>query len=269
MREDPHRTIRALLASTNPEELRQGLQFVKREISRIGSEEAKPLFEIVSTIFYIDPLDRPDLVPLLDEAISLVVGFGKWIIPVLIQQLEGSDLKAQMAVAHALGRIGADAIEALMVEYQSSPNPACRSFILYTFGKIKSPKIVQATDIALEAASSQDRELRDTAMRAIGKMVESIPPGHLPEGVRHGFIDVLKDNLADQSASIRAKAVRSLGKLAKYGHLTPEERTQFKSTLDVVLGKDERFEWDRAYVVRREAEEALNHVSGTGRNAVK
>lgn len=260
MSEDAQRTIRALLSSTKPEDLRQGLELVRREISRVGSEESQQLFEMVSTIFYIDALDRPDLVPLLDAAISLVVGFGMWVIPALIQQLEGGDVKAQMAVAHALGRIGADAIAPLMAEYDSSGDPARRAFILYALGKIKSPKITQAAGKALEAARSQDRELRDTATRAIGKLVESIPPAHLSEEVHRGFIEVLGANLADKNPSIRAKAVRSLGKLAKYGHLTAEERVQLKSTLTAIVGRDERFEWDRAYLVRREAEEALIYL---------
>lgn len=72
---ESYETIKTLLASTKPEELRRGLELVRQEVSQVGSSEAKSLFEMVSAIFYIDPLDRPDLVPVLDEAVSLVVGF--------------------------------------------------------------------------------------------------------------------------------------------------------------------------------------------------
>ena len=70
----------------------------------------------------------------------------------------------------------------------------------------------------------------------------------------------MQNNLGDPSPGIRAKAVRSLGKLAKFGHLTSAERQKLKSTCLLILGKDENFEWDRAYVVRKEAEEALNYL---------
>jgi HEAT repeat protein len=260
MQSDTYHAMQTLLASTKPEDLRRGLELVKKEISRVGSDEARPLFEMISTIFYVDPLDRPDLVPVLEEAIGLVVGFGKWVIPALIQQLEGGDLKAEIAVSHALGRMGADAIGPLMAEYQSTSDAGCRQFILYALGKVKSPRIVQAVQIALDAALSSDRELRDTATRTIGKFVESIPAAQLPDDVRAGFVAVLRTNAADRSPTIRAKAVRSLGKLAKYDHLRAEERTQLKATLEGMLGRDERFEWDRAYLVRREAEEALRYL---------
>lgn len=261
MSEESYHAIEKLLASAKPEEIRQGLKLVKNEITRIGPSEARRLFEMVSTIFHIDVLDRPDLVPVLDEAIGLVVGLGKWIIPVLVEQLDAGDLKAQMAAAQALGRIGEEAIEPLMAAYESSAESGRRAFVLYAMGKIKSPRIAEAARLALEAAQSSDRELRDTATRAIGKFAESIPPSHVAEDVRRGFIASLQSNLADNNPGIRAKAVRSLGKLAKHGHLKSEEREIFKNTCTRILGKDEDFEWDRAYVVRREAEEALRYLS--------
>jgi HEAT repeat protein len=260
MSEHAYDAIQTLLESTQPEDLRRGLELVRQEISRVGSSEAKPLFEMVAAIFYIDPLDHPELMPILDEAVSLVVGFGAWVIPILMEQLEAGDLKAQLAIGHALGRIGADAIAPLMAEYQATTDLAHRMFVLYAMGKIKSPKIVQAAPLALEAAESPDLELRDTATRAIGKFIESIPPSELPEALRQAFIERLRTNLADPNPGVRAKAVRSFGKLAKYGHLNAAEREKLGELCRLILGVDENFEWDRAYVVRKEAKEALNYT---------
>jgi hypothetical protein len=47
---------------------------------------------------------------------SLVVGFGEWVIPVLADNVVAGDLKAQLAIGHALGRIGADAIQPLLAD---------------------------------------------------------------------------------------------------------------------------------------------------------
>jgi len=260
MPENSYRTIEKLLTGTDLEELRQGLDLVKRKLSGVNPQEAKPLFEMVSTIFYIDLLDRPDLVSIVDEAISLVAGFGKWVIPALVERLVAGDLKAQMAAAHALGRIGAEAIEPLVAEYQASDDPARRSFILYALGKVKSPKVVHAAHLALDAAQSSDRELRDTAMRAVGKFAESIPPQDLSEQLRRGFIEELKNGFADPNPGIRAKAIRSLGKLAQHGHLSDEEREKLRATCLLIAGRDQNFEWDHAYIVRKEAEEALKYL---------
>lgn len=260
MTEDSFSSIKSLLMSTKPEELRQGLVLVKSQIAQMSSDEAKPLFEMVSAIFYIDPLDHPELVPILDEAATLVAGFGEWVIPVLLGNLDAGDLKAQVAIAHALGRIGANAIKPLMAVYETSEAPTRRTFVLYALGKIKLPEIVQAAHLALEAAQSPDRELRDTATRVIGKFAESVPPSHLSEDLRREFVEKLQINLADPSPGIRAKAVRSLGKLARYGHLNATEREKLKTLCRLLLGIDGNFDWDRAYIVRKEAEEALKYI---------
>ncbi len=252
--------IEHLMMSTKSDDLHQGLALIREEITRVGSDEAKPLFEMVSAIFYIDPLDRPELAPIREEAIALVVGFGKWVIPALIRNLDDGDLKAQMTSADALGRIGADAIEPLVEKYASTEEPATRTFILYALGKIKSPKIARAADLAIEAAQSPDLELRDTATRAIGLFIEAIPAAELPGEVRQAFHDRLRDNLTGPNKGIRAKAVRSLGKMARCGHLDEGERDRLKATLESYLGLDENHNWDRAYVVRKEATEALEYV---------
>lgn len=261
MNEETYRKIGELLSSHNPVELMQGLALVRAEALTATPEDAQRLCELILPLFYIDPLDHPEHVPAIEEAIMVTASLGEAVIPILIASLEAGDVKAQMAIAQALGWMGAKAIAPLLAEYESTcPDPSCRAFLLYALGKIKSPEIVKATHIALAAASSPDQELRDTATRAIGKFAESIPAGRLPEEIRVGFQEHLIRNLADPSPGIRAKAVRSLGKLAKHGHMTARERWELGAILRRILGEDERYEWDRAYVVRKEAREALQYV---------
>ena len=66
--------------------------------------------------------------------------------------------------------------------------------------------------------------------------------------------------LADPNPGIRAKPIRSLRKLAGYGHLITKEREKLKATCLLILGEDENCERDRAYVVRRGAKETLTSV---------
>ncbi len=101
MTENSYPTIRKLLASTEPEELKKGLELVRQEITQISSGDARSLFEMIYALFYIDHLDQPHLIPILDEAVNLVKEFGESVIPDLIQNLGTSDIKAQLAVAHA------------------------------------------------------------------------------------------------------------------------------------------------------------------------
>jgi hypothetical protein len=130
MPDDSYRTIRTLLASTRFEDLRKGLELAELEIVKIGSSEAKPIFEMVSPLFYIDALDHPELVPILDDAVNLAARLGSSIIPILMEGLNAGDLKAQWAIANVLGRIGADAIQPMMMAYSSATDPTFRAFVL-------------------------------------------------------------------------------------------------------------------------------------------
>jgi hypothetical protein len=258
MPDNSYRVIRALLTSKRPEEIQEGLRLVAIEITKLGSGDARPLFEMVTALFYIDVLDHPELVPALDQAVKLTASFGSWVIPILLEDLDAADMKAQWAIAHVLGRIGPAAIDPVLRAYSAAKDPTLRAFILYALGKIKSPEIVKAAPTALGALKSMNLELRDTAMRALGKFVECIPPAGLPPSLRQQFVQCLFDGLSDDNASVRSKAMRSLGKMGKYGHLTDPERAQLKTTCQRILGIDEHGEWDRAFVVRKEAEEALS-----------
>ena len=260
MPDDSYRTIRTLLASTRFEDLRKGLKLAELEIVKIGSSEAKPIFEMISPLFYIDTLDHPELAPVLDDAVNLAARLGASIIPSLMDDLNAGDLKAQWAIANVLGRIGADAIQPMLMAYVSATDPTFRAFILYALGKIKSPKIAQAAAVALEAAQSRNLELRDTATRTLGKLAESIPSGQLSGELKQMFMDRLGDNLSDVNVVVRAKAIRSFGKMAKYKHLTEEETLKLREACHHILGSDAQGEWDRAFIVRKEAEEALKYV---------
>ncbi len=253
------KTLSSLFTSSDPEKIHQALQIVREEVSRLGSDQARPLFQMVSSLFYIDPHDDPELASILDEAISLVTGFGEWVIPHLVDNLDEGDLKAQMASAEALGRIGADAVNPLVEKYHASRDSESRSFVLYALGKIHSPMVEGAAELALAGARSKDLELRDTATRTIGRFAAEIPAGQFGADILDGYYDSLRTNLADPNKGVKAKAVRSLGKLARFGHLDSVRKQEMKTIALNLLGEDDEFRWDRTFVVRREAQEALEY----------
>jgi len=258
MQEDTYRRIAELLESHDPEDLRRGLSLARAESAAGDEETARGLCELIVPLFYIDTLDHPEHMPVVEEAIMVTADMGEAVIPVLIQTLESGDVKAQMALAQALGWMGAKAVDPIIAEYgETCPDPACRAFLLFALGKIRSPEVIKAFPLALEAVRSPDLELRDTATRVLGKFAEAIPAGALSDAARQTCLEALQANLGDASPGVRSKAVRSLGKLAKHGHLTPDEQAQLRGILRRLLGEDEHYEWDRAYIVRKEAKEAL------------
>ena len=260
MKRHTYTEIEKLLASSNAEDVQRGLEMVQAQSADADAQCCSDLYDLLASLLYIDPLDRPDLVPVLEGAISAVAELGEPIIPTLIKSLESGDVKAEMAAAQALGQMGGLAIGPLLDEYRRATDGAARTFILYALSKIRQPEIVQAVPLAIEAAGAVDQELRDTATRSLGKFVEVVPPSLLMPQLRDRMYDALMANVADANPVVRAKAVRSLGKLAKFGHLSDDQREELLISVRSLLGEDEQFEWDRAYIVRREAKEAQSYL---------
>lgn len=254
--------IKKLLGSTDSEEIHQGLVQIRSGLPEITEEAARELFEMVSALFYIDLLDHPEHAYVLDEAVNLVADFGEFVVPILLENLDAGDMKAQLTIGHAFGRVGEPALEPLLESYQCEESEECRIFLVYALGKIRSPRVIEAFESVLAAARSENLELRDTAVRALGRFVEVIDPADLPAEYKKGMLEAIKTNLADSSAGVRAKAIRSYGKLARYGHLTDQEKLACKKTCELLLGADDQYDWDRAYIVRKEAQEALDCLEG-------
>lgn len=262
MAPDSYQEIRDFLSSEDPEEIHQGLVMIREELPDIRREDAASLFEMVFALFYIDILDHPEHAQVLDEAVSLVADFGDFVLPILLANLDAGDMKAQLAIGHAFGRVGESALDLLLDSYLEAEDEQSGIFLIFALGKIRSPKVLRAFEPVLDAARSDNLELRDTATRALGNFVAVIPPDELPPEYKEQMLEVIRLNLADPSPGVRAKAIRSYGKLARFGHLTKEEMKTCKRACDLLLGADNQYDWDRAYIVRKEAQEALGCLEG-------
>jgi len=262
MTSEKYQEIRSMLSSPEAEKIHQGLLLIREELPLIDETTARSLFEMVSVLFHVDLFDHPDQAGVVDEAISLVADFGEEVIPYLLNDLDAGDMKAQLAIGHAFGRVGEPALEPLLESYKCEESEECRIFLVYALGKIQSPRVIEAFEQVLGAASSDNLELRDTAIRAMGRFVEHIKPEDLPEEYKKGLLEAIQKNLGDNSAGVRAKAIRSYGKLARFGHLDKDEKKKLRQTCELLLGVDDQFDWDRAYIVRKEAQEALDCLEG-------
>jgi len=262
MVDDKFGQIKNLLGSPDTDKIHQGLVMVREGLPEITEEAARSLFEMVSALFYIDLLDHPEHAYVLDEAVSLVADFGEFVVPILLNNLDAGDMKAQLTIGHAFGRVGEPALEPLIESFKCEESEECRIFLVYAMGKIHSPRVIEAFEQVLTAAKSENLELRDTAIRALGSFVEYVEPGDLPAEYKKDMLEAIRVNLGDSSAGVRSKAIRSYGKLARHGHLDKDERQKCKETCELLLGADDQYDWDRAYIVRKEAQEALDCLEG-------
>jgi HEAT repeat protein len=211
-------------------------------------------------LFYVDTGDRPDLQPLLERAVTVLAANGSRVVSLLLEQLRGSDIKSHLYLARTLGVIGRPALAALRRVVATEEDPYSRSFALFALGKVRDATVREALPEVVGSLMHPDKEVRDSAARTLGKIAEVVPAEEIAADRRSEMVEALLRTLADFQPAVRAKAVRSLGKMLRVGYLTSEQAERFSIAVLRILGRDEAYEWDRAYIVRREAEEALRQL---------
>ncbi|HEX9188954.1 MAG TPA: HEAT repeat domain-containing protein [Vicinamibacteria bacterium] len=247
------------LRSDRPERIAEGLEYLRESLGSLPEAELRAAVEALCSLFYVDTLDRPDLQPLLGRVVDVLAGQGPRVVGQLLELMRGSDIKSHLYLARTLAAVGREALPALR-RVIATEDPYSRSFALFAVGKVHDPAVREALPEVIGSLMHPDKEVRDSAARTLGKIAEAVPAGLLAEDRRAEIFEVLFRALADVQPAVRAKAVRSLGKLVRFSYLTPAQQDRVRLAVLRILGRDEAHEWDRAFIVRSEAEEALVHL---------
>jgi len=245
------------LASNEPARLARAVDWFDARLAGLPDTDFRGAVEALCGLFFVDTFDRPELEPLLDRAEAALVRCGPRVIPQLLGFMKGSDIKSHLYLARTLGLIGTPAIEPLRKFIATEDDPYCRTFGLFALGKIRDPGVNAALPEVTGCLMHPDREVRDSAARTLGRMVEVVPASLLTERRRTEIFEALSRCLADPQPVVRAKTIRSLGKMGAAGYLSPAQAELARQAAHAILGHGERYEWDLAYIVRREAQEAL------------
>jgi HEAT repeat protein len=252
------------LGNERREDIEEALRVLAGRMPGLADPELGRVAEAICSLFYVDNHDRPDLEPVLGLAEEILAGLGAPLVPHLLRFMKGSDLKSHLHLARTLGRLGAAAVPSLRRFIATEEDPYGRAFALYALGKVRDPVVHEALPEVVGALMHPDREVRDSAARALGKFVEVVPPQALTERRRNEMFEALFRALGDAQSAVRAKAIRSLGKMARAGCLTREQEDRVRDAARAIVGEDDEWHWDHAYIVRREAEETLRHLAKRG-----
>ena len=250
------------IAHPDKEKIIQGLKEIEQEIFKMKEQKLKETIFALSSLFYIDPMERPDLQEVVDKAIQIIASLKGKSFPYLFTMMLDSDFKKDFNIAKTFGLIGEEAIPPLLDTFKKSEDQAQRTFILYALGKIMHPKVKMALPILIKALKDKNREIRDSAARTIGKTIEVIPPDQLTEDEKSKIFENLVEKLSDEGAGVRSKTIRSLGKMARFNFLNKEQIKRLKEIVNRTLGIDESYQWDRAYIVRKEAQQIYDFLKG-------
>lgn len=250
------------LRSRDTEKLLLACKQVVAHRKTFNSQQIREMANSLMSLFYLDTADHPEFQAIIDAAVDAQVALGPDAIDVLIEDLTDADIKANFIIGRTLSKMGTPALVKLIDTFKKSNDPNQKTFALFAIAKMDDPALIDFFPEVVAALDDDDAEVRDTAARAIGKIVDVFSDKTLPqEAIDHAF-EKLVEKLSDPHPGTRSKAVRSIGKLAKAHYLDKEQVSRAVVAISAILGIDGKHEWDRAFVVRREAEEAYLHLTG-------
>ena len=251
--------LHAAMLTNDPAFTQKALDRLAGELGKLDPKQAPELVEILSSLFYIDLGDKPEYVHAVEDTVATIAAIGEPAVPVLMQLMCDADLKATLMLGRTLGRIGPPAYGALKDLFYRAQTPHQRVLALFALAKMHEAALMEIFPDLVTALDDSDREVRDTAARTIGRVVGAFKPGQLPwDTVSHAF-ERLLFHLNDPSPMVRSKVVRSIGKLAKNKYLDEEQLDLATEAIKSLLGVNGGAA-DSLYMVRREAEEALQHL---------
>ncbi len=95
------------LSSANASVIMEGLDEIGKEVSNgISGNNLPIMFDAVTSLFYIDAFDRPDLNTVIEKAIETVAKMGALAIPLVLEKVIDSDIKAELNFGRACGTHG-------------------------------------------------------------------------------------------------------------------------------------------------------------------
>jgi HEAT repeat protein len=253
------------ITGTDPVAVREAIARVGSNLDKLDLSQIPDVVEIIASLFYIDLGDRPEYVHVVEEAVATIAAMGEHAVPTLMWLIGESDVKAQLMLGRTLGRIGAPAYGPLKNLYYQTQEPWHRALALFALAKMHEAALMEIFPDAVNALDDSNRELRDTAARTVGRIIDSFQPGQLPHDLVSNAFERLMLRLGDFNAVVRAKAVRTIGKMAKNHYLDREQLESARGAIESLLGLDNG-ESDPFFLVRREAQEALGYLKAEEQN---
>jgi hypothetical protein len=248
------------LCSEDLEDLARALTEIEENTELLQAECGDTLLAGVLMLFRLDTFDFPHLESLIERAEKVVASLGPAAVPAVLAHMEDSDINVHEHLARTLTRIGMPALKQVVAFHDACPDPMGRVFALYALSKIRDPGIKAVLPLAIRGMSSNHQELRDTATRSLGKMVSVVPPEEVSSELKQNMFETVSERAEDPVPGVRAKGMRTLGKLGFYGYLNGDQLAEARRLMHKALGHDDISEADSEFIVRREAEIALTRL---------
>ena len=225
----------------------------------LTSEEKNDLTAALSIIFYHhDHAGITTMAKLAVRAEQLIAGFGCDVVPFLLEELVNADSESAAYLGKAIALNPCPDVDVILEAWNNNWEDDFATInIVQALSYFKSPVVIEAMPQIIVASKSANFQVRSIALYAIGKLSLRLKPVDFSDDLKLSMFDTVFELLSDNKPLVRKNAARALGKLQKRGLLSDKHRVQVLGAFKAILGTDGQHSWDRAFIVRHEAEHFL------------
>lgn len=228
-----------------------------KEISDISQEQKMVLGQALTEVFFQAHHTGATRIPKLAVHVEKrIASFGPSMIPYLFEEIIEADSESATYFGKTLARIGNPGLEFLLPQLSAfKEDEHALINLIQVFSYFKIPETVQAIGPILDVAKHSNHQVTSMALYTVGRLVQRLPLSCFTPPIKSSLFNSVAGFLSHREALVRKNAARALGKMLRKGLLTVEEEKKVYKAFMSITGKDDHHNWDRAFIVRREAED--------------
>jgi len=251
-------TIIQSLDTRSEASISQALNAAKA-LTELTIDEKLTLTKALTDVFFHVHNTGSTSMPKLAVLIEKLIGkFGPEMIPFLFNEILAADTETAVDFGKCLARngvVGLDFILSKLDDYREQDHDLIN--LIQVLSLFKIPEAAKAVPAILAAAQHNNHQVTSMSLYAVGRLVQKLRPTAFSEELRSKMFDAVFRFLSNPQVLVRKNAARALGKMLRRGLLSKENEQKLYKTFLAIAGRDEHHNWDRAFIVRREAEDFL------------
>jgi ferredoxin/flavodoxin---NADP+ reductase len=226
------------------------------KLTNLTSNEKTDLAAAFSIVFYHhDHAGITGVGKMALRAEHLLASFGCDVVPFLLEELINADAESAAYFGRAIALSSCLDVDLVLNAWDKNWEDDFASInIILALSYFRSPLVIKALPQIIVASKSSNFQVRAIALYTFGKLVLRLPMSAFSEKLKLAMFDSSFELLGDLKPLVRKSAARALGKMQKKGLLTDTQRTKTLTAFEAIIGSDEEHSWDRAFIVRHEAE---------------
>lgn len=232
---------------------------VVKEIDDLVIEEKVDLLHALSDVFFHTHHTGATHFPKLAVHIEKgIVRFGPELIPFLVDEIIEADSESAVYFGQTLARHGNTGLQYLVSKVKDFQHQEHYLInIIQAFSYFRISEVINAIPDILLMAKSHNHQVTSMSLYTAGRLVQRLPQVSFNTEIKELMFDSVFYFLSNPQGLVRKNAARCLGKMMRKGLLSYENEKKLNKVFLAITGRDEKNNWDRAFIVRREAEEFL------------